>query len=208
MFCYTSCSPLTIFLNLKINIMKKVNLIILALLIATISIAQKGEKPKNSPIELQAALDEIRKVTDEIVDSGEIEGEFDVTVKFNNVITDESEFELKILILTFKKSKSKSVENSFTFKYKFSTEKISASVPFNFTQNLAKALKSSIVAYQRTDSGNLNKNGFSTAISFTISRSRSMGGSIAIIEPITIGGKKGRSRKNVHTITIDYTPKK
>jgi hypothetical protein len=186
--------------------MKNFALLLLTFIICNTGFAQKGGVKNDNSIGLQKALNEIKDVTEELSNSGEIEGDFDVSIKFNNVVTDETGFELSILFLSFKKSKNKSIENTFTSKYKFSASKKSLLNPFIYNQSLSKALKSGIEAYQNTDAGILSKNGFNLTISFTITKSISGDGSYTI-EPITIGASRSRQKKSVHTITIDFKPK-
>lgn len=188
--------------------MKKTVILLLVLFVCNFGFSQKGRISNDNSIGLQKALNEIKGVTEELSNSGEIEGDFDVSIKFNNIITDDSGFELKILIFNFKKTRNQSIDNSFTSKYKFSATKKSSEKAFVYQQSLASALKSGIEAYQNTNSGILNKNGFNVTVSFTISKSSSAEGSYTIIEPISIGASRSRTKKSVHTVTIDFKPKK
>jgi hypothetical protein len=168
--------------------------------------AQKGGNESNALV-LQEALDELKKVTDEIATSGMIEGSFDVSIKLNNVVSSESGFELNILFLKFKRSKTQSYDNSFTTKYKFTAKKKNLARPYSFNQNLARAITSGIETYLNANPGDLTKKGFNLTLSFTLSKTLSGEGSGVIVEPITIGASKSRQKKTVHTITIDFKPK-
>jgi hypothetical protein len=170
--------------------------------------AQHVHGTTNNALGLQTALDEIEKVTDELITSGKIEGNFDVAVKFNNVVTDDTDFELKILFLKFKKSKSSSITNSFTYKYKFSAFKRNNLKANQLKLDLAKTLSSGIRAYQNTTPNNLQKNGFTLTVGFTIINNGQGRAGVSILEPVTINASKRRQRKSVHTITMTFKPKK
>lgn len=184
----------------------KNSLILATLFFFNLSFSQKGSVINQNSIGLQNAINEIKLVTEELSNSGKIEGDFDVSVKFNNVVTDETGFELSLFFLSFKRIKNKSIENTFTSKYKFTATKKKLITPYVYKQSLAEALNSGIEAYQNTDSGLLTKNGFNITMSFTISKSISGTGSYTIT-PITLGASRSRQKKSVHIISIDFTPK-
>ena len=188
--------------------MKNVILLTILLMTTLVGFSQKGGSVDMNAISLQSALNEIKLVTDDLKESGELNGDFDVSVKFNDVVSDEYGFELKILFISLNRKKSRSIDNSFTAKYKVSVgDKISI-VPKDPQYSLAKALKSGIDAYQNTDAGDLTKNGFNVTVSFTFNSSLAGEGSYEFLQPVTISASKGRQKKSVHTVTIDFKPKK
>jgi len=163
-------------------------------------------KVTNEAVAVGTALEKVKEATSELSRTGFFDGTFDVSVKFNNVVSDENGVEFKIWFLSFKKQKNKSIDNSYTAKYQFKTSEKSEVSALKFTNDLAAILNNGIQAYKSVEPKPLSRNGFEIVSSFTLERSGEGGVSLEI-SPITIGATKKRQRKSIHTVTLTFTPK-
>ncbi|MEM1323650.1 MAG: hypothetical protein AAGG75_25540 [Bacteroidota bacterium] len=156
--------------------------------------------------DLGSVLDELASVFDEIEDSGIIEGKFEIKVTLNNVVSDNDGLSLKILFFEFKKSAKRIYDNSFTANYTVEVKEKIRSNAYNFNQRLANDIILGIAAYQESSDERFEKTGFKLKIAFTLSTDVSLGGETVVIEPISVGFNRRRSRKTVHTVEIVYKP--
>lgn len=190
--------------------MKKIiTLFIIVPLLVSNSFAQKDKSSRSNPkskVALETVLNELKKVTDEISNISSLDGQFEVSIKLNDVIANESGVKFSVLFFSFNKSRKKTIDNSFTTKYKFQVGKSDSAK--GFTIKFAEYINEQIQAYVNSYSGELIKNGFSINTSFTIEKSGGLSGSDIELKPITFGFNAKRNKKSIHSVTIEYKPTK
>ncbi|CAZ98448.1 trypco2 family protein [Zobellia galactanivorans] len=181
---------------------------ILLLFVLTLPLNVTGQKSKlnDESVAVATALEKVKEATSELAQNGYFNGTFDVSVKFNDVVSDENGLEFKIWFLSFTKQRNRSIDNSYTANYQFETTEKTSLTAYEFSSDLAEILSNGIQAYKSVEPYPLTRNGFEIVSSFTLERSGEGGASIEL-SPISIGATKKRQRKSVHTITLTFSPK-
>lgn len=184
--------------------MKKLPFIILLLLAQSVFCQNNNEEEQEETVALEEVIVKVQEALNEIKLSGDFQGNIDVSVNFESVVTKKTEGTFKILIFKFGKGVTRTESSSMTFD--FLIERTQGIVKaHDFKEKLAGAINESMKSYNQAKPsfGLLKPKKATIKVAFTIEKNTSGSGEFEIL-PVTLGASRSITNKSIHYVQITF----